>query len=220
MAIIKVTDTGIGLSPQMLAHIFEPFSQADSSLDRSRGGLGLGLALVKGLVELHGGEVSAASEGEGRGAEFTIRLQLAESDEPVPQAGAVDHGSRSHLRILIIDDQRDASLPMKTLLELDGHEVEVATTGRQGIETAQVWCPHVVLCDIGLPEGMSGYVVAAELRNREQTRDAILVAVTGYGQEEDRRQALQAGFDRHMTKPVGQAELRELLASLEPVQRI
>jgi len=214
-AVVKVRDTGIGLSPEMLSLIFEPFSQADSSLDRSRGGLGLGLALVKGLIELHGGEVSATSEGEGRGAEFTIRLNIADADQQVPVETPTEHGATSHFRILIIDDQRDASLPMKTLLELDGHEVEVATTGRQGVATAESWRPHVVLCDIGLPDGMSGYAVAAELRRRDQAHETILVAVTGYGQEEDRRQALESGFDRHMTKPIGQSDLRELLASLE-----
>jgi CheY-like chemotaxis protein len=203
----------------MLKHVFEPFSQADSSLERSRGGLGLGLALVKGLVELHGGEVAAASAGEGRGAEFTIRLPLADASRESTPTASPDSPPTPPLRILIIDDQRDASLPMRTLLELDGHEVEVATTGPQGIDTAQRWRPDVILCDIGLPGGMNGYAVAQMLRQDALLRSVLLVAVTGYGQEEDRRHALDAGFDRHLTKPVGISELRVLLTDVESARQ-
>jgi CheY-like chemotaxis protein/two-component sensor histidine kinase len=214
MAVVSVRDTGIGLSAKMLEHVFEPFSQADSSLDRSRGGMGLGLALVKGLVELHGGRVTASSAGEGKGAEFRFSIELASRDQLLSQDERPKTAPPSPRRILIVDDQRDASLPMRTLLELDGHEARIAVTGAQGLNLAREWRPDVVLCDIGLPGGMSGYDVAEALRADEATRDALLVAVTGYGQEEDRRQASAAGFDRHMTKPVGQSDLRALLNDL------
>jgi CheY-like chemotaxis protein len=171
------------------------------------------LALVRGLVELHGGQVSATSGGAGQGAQFTISLPVTE-----PAAGAVpsalpvsDHaGSR---RVLIIDDRRDAALPMQTLLRRLGHDVEVAQDGPEGVLKAMASRPEVVLCDIGLPGGMDGYAVAAALRSDATTRSAYLVAVTGYGQEDDRRKAIEAGFDRHLTKPVGLATLREVLAA-------
>jgi PAS domain S-box-containing protein len=210
-ATIRVKDDGIGMDEATLAGAFEPFRQADQSLDRSRGGLGLGLALVKGLIELHGGHVAAHSGGVGQGAEFTIRLPLTEPataamprDQPPP-----DGRSR---RVLIIDDRRDAALPMQTLLRRLGHEVAVAADGPQGVRMALATLPEIVLCDIGLPGDMDGYAVAAALRSDPTMRGAYLVAVTGYGQEEDRRKALAAGFDRHLTKPVGLATLREVLA--------
>lgn len=218
-AVAIVRDTGIGMSPATLQQVFTAFTQADSSLERSRGGLGLGLALVKGLVELHGGTVSAASAGIGHGAAMTVRLPL--SDIEPPPAGEFSlaaHDARP-LRILIIDDRRDASYPLRKLLEFDGHTVEVAVDGPSGIELALATRPDVVLCDIGLPGGMSGYNVAQALRADDRTRQARLIAVTGYGQEDDRRRAREAGFDNHLTKPVGLPELRSLLASALPAEK-
>ena len=213
-ALITVRDTGIGMSPETVAHVFEPFSQADATVERSRGGLGLGLTLVKGLIDLHRGQVFAASPGLGRGAEFTIQLPLATPQEKPVQADAQDGLAGQALRILIIDDQRDASYPLRRLLELDGHRVEVAADGPTGIEAASHFQPQVILCDIGLPGGMNGFDVAQRLRTDPRIGTALLVAVTGYGQDEDRRQSVAAGFDRHLTKPVGQSELRSLLSDI------
>jgi PAS domain S-box-containing protein len=210
--VVSVRDTGIGMDPEILSSVFETFTQADRSLARSRGGLGLGLALVKGLVELHGGEVSAESAGPGRGSVFTIRLPLIEAAEaialpaPAPAAGAVS------LRVLVVEDNRDAADALHDLLELAHHEVEVAYSGRDGVELAVRFRPDVVLCDLGLPE-MDGYAVARALRQRPETRDTWLIAVTGYGQEEDRRRCHEAGFDLHVTKPVDIARIRQILAS-------
>jgi CheY-like chemotaxis protein/two-component sensor histidine kinase len=203
---VRVTDTGIGISPEMLPHVWEVFSQADRSLDRSRGGLGLGLALVRGLVELHGGEVRAESPGLGCGSTFTALLPLAESpeDETDTQPG---------LRILLVEDNRDAAETLRDLLELSGHRVELAFSGPAALEAAPRFQPEVVLCDIGLP-GMDGYAVARQLRSDGATAlapGARLVALTGYGREEDRRRTSEAGFDLHLVKPVKPGELQRLL---------
>jgi CheY-like chemotaxis protein len=211
---ISVRDTGIGIAAEDLARIFEPGMRAQTSPEHSRGGLGLGLAIVKGLVELHGGRVSAQSAGLDQGAEFSIQLPLDGQAQLVSTVEPSAMPSLQRLRILIIDDQRDASYPMRKLLERAGHEVTVACEGLAGLEAARSLQPQLVLCDIGLPGGMNGYSVAEGLRADPRTRSAYLVAVTGYGQEEDRRKAVAAGFDRHLTKPVGHAELSALLASL------
>lgn len=210
---LSVRDQGIGIEPQALAQLFEPFRQADQTLDRSRGGLGLGLALVKGLVTLHGGQITASSAGLGCGATFAVRLPITEraalpasSPSPVPPAA-----DRTCYRILVIDDRRDASLPLQVLLQRLGHQVEVAEDGPSGLKAARNQVPDIVLCDIGLPGGMSGYDVATALRQDRATHKAYLVAVTGYGKEEDRKSALAAGFDRHLTKPVSFETLQNLI---------
>jgi signal transduction histidine kinase/PAS domain-containing protein/ActR/RegA family two-component response regulator len=213
-AMLAVRDTGIGLEAEILNRLFQPFSQADRSLDRTRGGLGLGLALVKELVELHGGSVQAASRGAGQGSEFTVRLPLS---RPSSGAKGMSDGPRARgrsLRILIIEDNRDAAESLRMLLQLSGHQVAVAHSGQAGMESAGKLCPDVVLCDIGLPGGMDGYAVARALRADPEQAVATLIALSGYGQEEDQRQAQQAGFDRHLIKPVDPGMLRQLLATL------
>ena len=215
-AVLTVEDTGIGMDPDILARLFEPFSQADGSLDRSRGGLGLGLALVKGLVELHGGEVRAASPGPGRGATFTIRLPLLDAEPTQDGSVAAEPEPARPLRILIVEDNRDAADSLRMLLELAGYTVEVAYTGRDGLEIARRFHPQVALCDIGLPGGMDGYDLARALRETPETAESHLIAISGYGQEEDQRQAREAGFDRHLTKPVEPATLMRLLEALPP----
>ncbi len=212
---LVVRDTGIGMEPWMVERLFEAFSQADRSLDRSQGGLGLGLALVKGLIDLHGGEVHASSAGLGRGAEFVLRLPVEppeeekDMEEPgIPVAGG---GSR---RILVIEDNQDAAESMRLLLELVGHTVAVAFDGPQGLAAAQRFQPEVVLCDIGLPGSMDGYAVARTLRSDGVPGPMTLIALTGYGQEEDQLKAREAGFDIHLTKPVDPAALQKLLAEL------
>jgi CheY-like chemotaxis protein/anti-sigma regulatory factor (Ser/Thr protein kinase) len=216
-AVIAVRDTGIGMDRKTLAQVFETFRQAENSQARSRGGLGLGLALVKGLVDLHDGSVQATSEGLGRGSEITIRLPKERTPELPKQAGrAPSLAERTH-RILVIEDNRDAAESMKILLGLVGHQVETASTGAAGVETARTFQPQVVLCDIGLPGEMDGYAVARALRQEPALASAHLIALTGYAQEDDQRCAREAGFNRHMTKPVDFAELQAMLASL-PVQ--
>jgi PAS domain S-box-containing protein len=200
LAEIAVRDTGEGIAPEVRAHLFEPFVQAEKTLHRSLGGLGLGLALVKGLVELHGGTVSADSPGPGRGATFSVRIPIERRAvqrlalPPEPAAGIPPQ------RVLVIEDNVDAADSLKDVLELNGHAVEVAHSGPDGLARARAFRPDVVLCDIGLP-GMDGYEVVGALRSDPELRSAGLVALTGYGQPEDLDAAAAAGFDAHVTKP-------------------
>jgi PAS domain S-box-containing protein len=216
-AVITVRDTGIGITPEMVSHLFEPLTQADRTLDRSRGGLGLGLALVKGLVELHGGEVGARSDGPGCGATFTVELPWA-SDPAAPPAAttpsraAAPNGAAFGRRILVVEDNHDVAEALCGLLQLYGHQVEVASCGRDGVAAARRLRPEVVLCDIGLP-GMDGYAVARALRRDPSTAGARLIAVSGYGMDEDRKRSEEAGFELHLTKPVRPADLQRLLAA-------
>jgi two-component system CheB/CheR fusion protein len=212
-AVLRVRDTGAGIAPDMLGRIFQPFTQADRTLDRSAGGLGLGLALVRGLAELHGGDVAAASEGVGRGAELTVRLPLApppEETAPPPRLKLVRPSVR---RVLVIEDNVDAAESLKAALELAGHSVSVAFTGPEGLERARALSPDVVLCDIGLP-GLDGYGVARALRADPALHGLPLFALTGYALAEDQRRAAEAGFDRHLAKPADLELLQRLLAEL------
>ncbi|MBI5546490.1 MAG: PAS domain S-box protein [Deltaproteobacteria bacterium] len=214
-AIIRVRDTGAGIAPEMLPRIFQPFTQADTTLDRSKGGLGLGLALVKGLVEMHGGTVSVESGGLGKGAEFTIRFPLERSSGVGPTAerptGARRDGSAR--RVLVIEDNVDAAESLREVLELGEHAVEVAYAGAAGIDKARTFRPDVVLCDIGLP-GMDGYQVARAIREDSELRKTALVALTGYAAPEDVAKSKEAGFDAHLAKPPKLEKLEELLGSL------
>jgi CheY-like chemotaxis protein len=195
----------------MFNQIFQPFAQADRTIERSRGGLGLGLALVKGLVDLHDGEVWASSDGPGRGSEFTIRLSLAHEHHSETRRSETVR-SVTERRILVIEDNLAAARSLRMLLTATGHTVELAHNGRDGVEIARRFRPDVVLCDIGLP-GLDGYGVARLLR-QEPGRDAVcLIAVSGYGQEADQLRALKAGFDAYLTKPIGFKELERLLTT-------
>jgi PAS domain S-box-containing protein len=209
-AVVEVADSGTGIDPALLGRLFEPFMQADRTLDRTGGGLGLGLALVKGLVDLHGGEVSAASEGLGRGATFVVRLPLAEpiAAEAAPSARAEVPGN--HRRILVIEDDVDVADGLQAALEIDGHDVEVAKNGSDGLSRARRFQPEVVLCDIGLP-GMNGYDVARAFRADPDLRATVLVALSGYAQAEDVERARGAGFDRHLAKPASIDNLKRIL---------
>jgi PAS domain S-box-containing protein len=211
-AAVAVRDTGVGIEPEMLPRVFDVFAQADRTLHRSPGGLGLGLALVKGLVELQGGEVRAASEGRGWGAEFTFFLPLADTTAVPADAAAPSDTDAERVRVLIVEDNRDAADALRDMLELSGYTVHVAYSGTAGLEAARQFWPDVVLCDLGLP-GMDGYAVAAALRQDPATASIHLVAVSGYGQEEDQRRSREAGFDRHLTKPVDPAEMERVLVS-------
>ncbi|WP_437676612.1 PAS domain-containing hybrid sensor histidine kinase/response regulator [Sorangium sp. So ce131] len=212
---IHIRDTGIGMDAAMLARAFDPFTQADRSLDRSRGGLGLGLALVRGLVELHGGEVSAESAGVGHGTAVVVRLPLARSvAPPSPRAAPTSDVAARSLRILVIEDNEDAAAMLQALLSMEGYRVEVALSGPAGVDVARSFSPEVILCDIGLPGGMDGYGVARALKGTAGASPSLLIALTGYGREEDRRRAEEAGFDMHFTKPIEPSSLESLLASI------
>jgi len=211
-ATLRVIDTGVGIAPAVLGRLFEPFMQADATLDRSKGGLGLGLTLVKGIVEMHGGEVSAHSAGCGKGAELVVELPLDRTS-----AGSVKPAqpmaTHSRRRILIIEDNLDAASSLSEALRLEAHEVVVAHSGAEGLATAREFRPEVVLCDIGLP-GMDGYAVARAFRADGDLRGAHLVALSGYAQPDDLQRATEAGFERHLAKPPSLDKLEELLASL------
>jgi CheY-like chemotaxis protein len=204
------------MSPELLARLFEPFMQAEETLDRSKGGLGLGLALVRGVVELHGGSVEARSAGHGLGAEFVVRLPL-DLSEPVPAERPRGPQEKARRRVLVIEDNLDAAETLRELLELDAHEVVVAHDGPEGLAKARGFHPDVVLCDIGLP-GMDGYAVARAFRADEELREARLIALSGYALPEDLHRADAAGFDVHLAKPPRPEALQAVLAAA-PVAR-
>jgi PAS domain S-box-containing protein len=211
-AVARVRDSGIGIEPIMLQRVFDVFVQAERRLDHSVGGVGLGLSLVKKLVELHTGTVEAFSAGPGRGSEFVVRLPAVEAPA---REGSPSNLSRmdeppSSLRVLIVDDNVDAADSLAMLLRMDGHEVSVAYEGPSAVQRAVATHPDLVLLDIGIPK-MDGYRVARELRARPETCDALIVAVTGWGRENDKRAAVEAGFDHHLVKPVDPAILTDLL---------
>jgi signal transduction histidine kinase len=211
-AVVRIKDTGIGIPAHKLPTIFELFSQVDESLERSRGGLGIGLTLVRNLVELHGGSVSVSSAGLDRGSEFVVRLPLAHAlPTLIDLRGTLSERPRQR-RILLVEDNSDARQALRDLLELWGHQVQVAQDGLDGVALAVEARPELALVDIGLP-GLDGYRVAQELRARVGD-DIRLVAITGYGGPEDRHRALQAGFDHHLVKPVKPDELGRLLTDL------
>ncbi len=212
-AVMIVRDTGIGIEPELLQSLFDVFAQADRSLDRSRGGLGLGLALVKGMVGLHGGSVEARSAGIKQGAEFVIRLPLQPAPAALAELPAPSGTIAAGLDVLIVEDNQDAAESLKDLLESHGYQVRVARTGPDGLDLARQTRPDVVICDIGLP-GMDGFAVATALRQEADLSRTRLIALTGYGQEEDARRCREAGFDEHLVKPV---DLDQLLARLPPV---
>jgi signal transduction histidine kinase/ActR/RegA family two-component response regulator len=218
--VIRVRDTGIGIPASMRSKIFDLFTQVESSLDRSQGGLGIGLTLVKQLVDKHGGSVQATSAGEGQGSEFIIRLPLLPSvppSEPRPAPGAADKG-RAY-RVLVVDDNVDSADTLALLLQLSGHEVATAYRGEAALDLAVERKPQVVFLDIGLP-GMDGYEVARRLRAMPFAKGMTLVAMTGYGQDNDRRRSAEAGFDLHLVKPVDLTDLEALLRGVGgPVSR-
>jgi PAS domain S-box-containing protein len=208
-AVLRVSDSGVGIDPGILPRLFEPFTQADESLHRSSGGLGLGLALVKGLAELHGGAVEARSEGRGRGAEIIVRLPIADGEARARVRPRPPSASR-HRRVLVIEDNLDAAETLRVVLEMSGHMVEVAHDGRDGVARARAFRPDLIICDIGLPE-MDGYAVARAIRSDPALASVDLVALTGYALAEDQRRAREAGFDRHLAKPAPLEEIEAVL---------
>jgi PAS domain S-box-containing protein len=212
-AVVCVRDDGIGISAEHLPHVFEMFSQVAPPLERSQGGLGIGLALVRGLVELHGGTVEARSAGPGQGSEFIVRLPVTDAaprQEAPPQLGPISAPRR---RILIVDDNRDAADSLALMLRVAGHEAWATYDARQGVEEAGRLRPDVVLLDIGMPD-VNGYEAARHIRAQPWGQGLVLIALTGFGQPDDKRRALEAGFALHLTKPVGPNDLERALASL------
>jgi signal transduction histidine kinase/ActR/RegA family two-component response regulator len=211
--VVNVSDEGIGIAPDMLPQVFQMFMQADRALEREQAGLGVGLSLAKHLVELHGGSISAESDGTGRGSRFYVRLPAVAAPQPQPTAlpGTAAVPGSGAKRILLADDNEDFAAGMALMLRSLGHDVRVANDGEQALADAQAFVPEFAFLDIGMPK-MNGYELARRIRAERSTRQAILVAVTGWGQEDDRRRAREAGFDYHMVKPV---ELEQVRAVLE-----
>jgi PAS domain S-box-containing protein len=212
--VVSIRDNGIGISADMMPRLFELFSQSQAALERAEGGLGIGLSLVRGVVTLHGGSVVARSDGPGAGSEFIVRLPIgtpakvtemeATAEHPLPGAG---------LKVLVVDDNRDSADACASLLELSGHHVQIAYTGQDALELAETFRPHALLLDIGLPD-FNGYELATKIRALPWGRSVMLIAATGWGQEEDRRRALEAGCDHHLTKPIAPETVESLLQSL------
>jgi CheY-like chemotaxis protein len=217
-AVISVRDTGIGIAAEHLPHLFTMFSQVATALERSQGGLGIGLALVKGLVELHGGTITARSDGPGKGSEFTVNLPLVEGpvEAPPQPVGNGQAGRVRKSRILVVDDLRDAADSLAMMLQMMGHDTQTAYDGLEAIQAAAAFRPHIMLLDIGLPR-LNGYETARRIRGEPWGGNVALVALTGWGQAEDKRRALEAGFNHHLTKPVAAADLEKLLTGLVSV---
>ena len=216
---ISVTDNGVGITPGVLPEIFNLFAQADTTQGRSQGGLGIGLTLVRSFVEMHGGTVSGSSEGAGRGSTFVVRLPLL-SDAEARQSAATTAATLAAgtgvaaRKILVVDDDVDVAESLSLWLHDWGHDVRIAHTGEQALAEARAFRPELLLIDVGLP-GMNGHEAARKLRELPEIDDAMLVAVTGYGQEDDRRMSREAGFDRHCVKPLTPQDLTSLLAALK-----
>jgi CheY-like chemotaxis protein len=209
---IRVADNGIGIPSELLPNLFQLFAQVDSTLDRAEGGLGVGLALVKNLVELHGGSVAAQSDGPGQGSRFVVRLPLAvETPETVRPAPAADRGASARRRLLVVDDNVDSARSMALLLQAFGHDATTAHGGQEALDAAESNPPDAIVLDLGMP-GLDGYEVARRLRERPWGKDLLLIALTGWGQQEARERSKTAGFDAHLVKPV---EIDALLRVLQ-----
>ncbi len=212
-AVIRVRDNGMGIAPELLPRVFELFTQAERTLDRSQGGLGIGLTIVRRLVEMQGGSVEAHSEGPGRGCEFVVKLPVAATQQNSPKLLADARTSRPKaqgMRVLVVDDHADSADSLSLLLVHLGHEVQTAYEGKTALAMAREFRPRFVFCDLGLPV-MDGYEVARRLRSLPETRGSVLVALTGYGQEEDKKRSVTAGFHYHLVKPVSPRSLEDLL---------
>jgi PAS domain S-box-containing protein len=213
--VVTVRDTGVGIPADVLPKVFDMFTQAERSLERSQGGLGIGLSLVRGLVELHGGRVEAHSAGPGRGSEFVVRLPvlLTPACAPRPEGGAGPNGRPSKYRILVVDDNEDSAVSLGLMLQIMGHDTQAAHDGLAAVEAAAAFRPDVVLLDIGLPR-LNGYDACRRIREQPWGAGMVLIALTGWGQDDDKRRSKEAGFNFHMVKPVDPAALEKLLAGL------
>lgn len=213
-AVVSVKDNGVGIPVNMLPLIFEMFTQVDRNLERSQGGLGIGLSIVKRLVEMHGGSIGVVSDGPGMGSEFVVRLPVVLS--VALTNGSDEEGARpsSRCKILVVDDNRDAAMSLAMMLKLMGNEAKTAHDGLEALAVAAIFQPDLILLDIGMPK-LNGYETAKRIREQPWGKNVMLVALTGWGQEEDRRKSDEAGFDSHMVKPIEPALLEKLLANLQ-----
>jgi CheY-like chemotaxis protein/nitrogen-specific signal transduction histidine kinase len=211
---IQVADTGVGLPPEMIGRVFDLFAQAERTLDRSEGGLGIGLTVARKLAEMHGGTILASSEGLGKGSTFTVRLPLSEgtSIDRLPTEGEPVFAPQEKLRVLVVDDNRDTAIACSQLLRVLGHDVETAYDGLAALTATRDFRPQVIFLDIGLP-GLNGFDVARTLRD-EGFQNELIVAVSGYGQPEDRQRSQEAGFDLHLVKPVDQTGIATALRNV------
>jgi len=215
-ALIRLRDNGIGIAADQLPRIFEMFVQIDTSLERSVSGLGIGLTLVKNLVGMHDGTVEAHSAGVGQGSEFVVRLPIAVESPKPPPAPTIIEPTTTILRcILVVDDNQDSATSLAMVLELTGHKTHIAYDGLEAVEAAAKFRPDVVLLDIGLPK-LNGYDACRKIREQPSGKGIVLIALTGWGQDEDRDKSKAAGFDAHLVKPVDYAALMKLLAELRP----
>jgi CheY-like chemotaxis protein len=217
--LVTVKDTGIGIEPKRLPEMFKLFTQGERSIARSEGGLGIGLTIVEKLTEMHDGHVEAFSDGPGHGSLFTIRLPAAAVQLPLPENKNPEDtsGEAIPLRVLVVDDNVDSAVGLARLLGRAGHQVALAYDGPEALEKSRELAPQAIVLDIGLPT-MDGYEVARLIRQESWGQDTLLIAVTGYGQEEDRLHALHAGFDHHLVKPVDLARLKSLLNPVSAIQ--
>jgi PAS domain S-box-containing protein len=213
--VVRIRDNGMGIAPQQIARIFDMFAQVDASLERSRGGLGIGLTLVRNLVEMHGGKVEAHSQGTGKGSEFVVRLpvQIRTALRTQRLAPATPDSTSAKYRILVADDNRDSAESLALLLKLMGHETHIAFDGDEAVQVAENIRPDVILLDLGMPN-MNGFDACRAIRGAEWGKSVVVIAQTGWGQDDDRRRTLEAGFDDHLVKPVEPAALMRMLASL------
>lgn len=209
-AVISIKDNGIGMSPEILPYLFSPFTQADKTLDRNGGGLGLGLYIVEGIVKLHGGSVKAKSDGLGKGSTFTIRLPFTEVKNITSFKQELNNSDDKNLKILIIEDNRDFADLLNTMLSTIGHTVNIAYDGEDGLKLAKQLKPDIIICDIGLP-GMDGYEVAKSIRDDLELSDLNLIALTGYANDADSELAREARFDKHLAKPIDFGILKSTL---------
>jgi CheY-like chemotaxis protein len=211
---VAICDNGLGMTPALLAKVFDLFAQGERSLARSEGGLGVGLTLARRLAEMHHGTITASSAGPNLGSEFVVRLPLASGSTARRASGRGEAGIVSRVcRVLVVDDNDDSAQTMAMMLQLDGHRSKIAHDGAAALSIAAEFLPHVILLDIGLPE-MDGFEVARRIRANPELSQAMLVAMTGYGQEDDRRRTAAAGFAHHLVKPIDPAALKRVIASV------
>jgi CheY-like chemotaxis protein/two-component sensor histidine kinase len=214
--IVKISDDGIGIPKEMQPHIFDLFSQVDSSMERAQGGLGIGLTLVKNLTEMHKGSVKVYSEGKGKGSVFTVHLPTHASQQGGAEYNPPDAAGTAKTnmyRVLIVDDNEASAKTLGWMLEMMGHDIRLAHEGRKAIETADAYNPHIILLDIGLP-GMNGYEVCETLRQRPALKNCVIIAQTGWGQKEHVERSRAAGFNHHLVKPIRMEKLQEIFQTI------
>lgn len=217
--VISVADDGIGIPPAMLDKVFVMFTQVDRTLERTTGGLGIGLSLVKGLVEMHGGTIKAKSDGEGKGSEFVVRLPvMIEASNLQPSCSTDVQTVMSSHRVLVVDDNRDGANSLAMMLRIMGNETRTAYDGQAGVDVAGEFGPDVILFDIGLPK-LNGHEACRKIREKARGKNVVMIAVTGWGQDDDRRSSKEAGFDHHMVKPVDPKALMAMLARLQVLKQ-